>query len=144
MFLQASKISKNVCLAQLGKQFLEKQILKIILDILWKNGINSYENVCFRQTFLLPACSTHSQATWYSSLMSHHQVNNKCNWVKGPHWKWLIYPLCNFLLCSNICFQKQAPLFLKVSQIAQKNTCVGIFFKKKLQACRLISCLFFS
>ena len=36
VFLLASKISKIVCLlAQLGEQLLEKQILKIILGILW-------------------------------------------------------------------------------------------------------------
>ena len=33
-----------------------------------------------------------------SSLMSHHQVNNKCNRVKARHWRWLIYALSNFLL----------------------------------------------
>ena len=38
------KFPKYVCLvARLGKQLLEKQILKIILDILWQNGINSYQ-----------------------------------------------------------------------------------------------------
>ena len=42
-----------------------------------------------------------------------------------------------------MCFQKQTPLFLKVSQIPQENTCVGVSFKK-LQACRPISCWFFS
>ena len=30
------------------------------------------------------------------SFMSHHWVNNKCNWVKRQCWQ--IYALCNFLL----------------------------------------------
>ena len=30
--------------------------------------------------------------------LSHHQINNKCNRVKGWCWRWLIYDLCNFLL----------------------------------------------
>ena len=36
----------------------------------------------------------------------------------------------NFWLCINVtCFQKQPPLFrLKVSQIPQENTCVGVSF----------------
>ena len=33
-----------------------------------------------------------------SSLMSHHWVHNKCNRVKGWHWRWLIYSL------RNICY----------------------------------------
>ena len=40
-------------------------------------------------------------ATSCSSLMSHRRVNNKCNRVKGQHWRWLSYALY-FLLCNNI------------------------------------------
>ena len=36
------------------------------------------------------------------SLISHYLVKNKCNRVKGRHWRWLIYVLCNFLLHSNM------------------------------------------
>ena len=35
------------------------------------------------------------------------------------------------------CFQKQPPLFLKVSQIPQENTCVGVsFFLKMIKLCK--------
>ena len=38
------KFPKYVCfVTRLGKQLFEKEILTIILDILWKNGINSYQ-----------------------------------------------------------------------------------------------------
>ena len=56
----------------------------------------------FRHTFLLPARFNQSHATSCSSLMSHLQVNNKCNRVKGRHWRWLIYALRNFLLHNNM------------------------------------------
>ena len=68
-----------------------------------------------------------------SSPISHHQVNNKCNRVKARHWRWLIYALSNFLCYNVTCFQKQPPLFLKVSQIPHENTCVGVSF---LKSCR--------
>ena len=76
----------------------------------------------FRHMFLLSACSSQSHATCLS-LMSHYEINNKCNWVKEWHWRWLIYALHNFLLRNNVTwFQKQPPLLLKVSQILQENT----------------------
>ena len=69
----------------------------------------------------------HFRVKPYSSLMPHHQVNNKCNRVKGLHWRWLIYALRNPLLHNNVtCFQKQPSLFLKVSQIPRENICVGV------------------
>ena len=41
----------------------------------------------------------------------------------------LIYAQRNFLLCNNVTyFQKQPPLFLKVSQIPQESACVGVSF----------------
>ena len=91
------KCPKHVCLvAWLGEQLLEKQILKIILEVLWQNDINSYQynmsnssqytmsntSFHFRQTFLLSAHSSQSHATSYLSLMSHDRVNNKCNMSK--------------------------------------------------------------
>ena len=49
--------------------------------------------------------------------------------LTGWCWRLLIYALCNFLLHNNVmCFQKQPPLFLKVSQNPQENTCVGVSF----------------
>ena len=48
----------------------------------------------------------------------------------------------NFLLRNVMWFQKQPPLFVKVSQIPQENTCAEVSFKKKLQACKPISCFF--
>ena len=86
----------------------------------------------FRHKFLLSAHSSQSHTTSCSSLMSHHRVNNKCN--RGQHWRWLIYALAlrNFLLHNVTCFQKQPLLFLKVSQIPQENTCVGVSFSFKM------------
>ena len=91
-------------------------------------------NTSFRfDTFLLSARSSQSLATSCSGLMSHHRVNNKCNRVKGQRWRWLIYALRRFLLHNNVmCFQKQPPLFLKVSQIPQENTCVWVSFFFKI------------
>ena len=42
-----------------------------------------------------------------------------------------------------MCFQKQPPLFLRVPQIPQENTGVGVSFLKKLQVCNPISFLSF-
>ena len=50
----------------------------------------------FQAHVLLSSHSSQSHATLCSSLMSNHQVNNKCNRVKGRHWRWLIYTLRNF------------------------------------------------
>ena len=70
--------------------------------------INSYQyNTAWailrsiRHMFLLAACSSQSHST-YSGLMSHHQINNKCNRVKGQYWRWLIYALLNFLWPNNV------------------------------------------
>ena len=68
------------------------------------------------------------------SLMSYHGANKKGNRVKGQHWRLLIHALHSLLLRNNVtCFQKQQPLFLKVLQIPQDNTCVGVSF---LKSCR--------
>ena len=56
----------------------------------------------FRHMLLLSAHSSQSHATSCSSLMSHHQVNNTCNRVKGQHWRWLIYALRHFSLRNNM------------------------------------------
>ena len=100
---------------------------------IWQGLSNT--SFCFEPKFLLSAHSSQSHTTSCSSLMSHHWVNNKCNRVKGQHWRWLIYALAlrNFLLHNNVtCFQKQPLLFLKVSQIPQENTCVGVSFFFKM------------
>ena len=55
----------------------------------------------FRHMFLLFACSFQSHTTC-SSLMSYYWANNKCNIIKGWHWRWLIYALRNFSLRNNI------------------------------------------
>ena len=52
----------------------------------------------FRHTFLLSACSSQGRTTSCSSLMSYHQVNNKCNKVKRTALK-----MVN--LCSTLKFQ---------------------------------------
>ena len=56
----------------------------------------------FRHMFLLSFHSSKSHTTSCSSLMSHHQVNNKCNRVMGQGWRWLLYALSNFLLWNNM------------------------------------------
>ena len=87
----------------------------------------------FRHSFLLSASSSQNQVTSYSSLLSHHQVNNKCNRVKGQHWRLLIYILHNFLLYNNIwCVFRSNHQFLKVSQIPKENICVGVYFFFKM------------
>ena len=65
-------------------------------NIGWKNFVS------FQAKVLLSARSSQIHATSFSSLMSHHRVNNKYNRVKGQHWKWLAYTLCNFLLRNNM------------------------------------------
>ena len=107
-----AKFPKYVCLvAWLGEQLLKKQILKIILDILWYNGINSYQyNIAWatlllvlgkRFCCLLVPLKVTPHHAWVS--MSHYWVNNKCYRVKGWRWRWLTYALSNFLLC-NTCY----------------------------------------
>ena len=84
------KFSKYVRLvAQLGKQLPEKQILKIIRDILDKMvsiliHVIQHEQYffLFRYTFLLSACSSQSHTRSCLSLMSHHRINSNCNTVK--------------------------------------------------------------
>ena len=60
----------------------------------------------FRHTFLLSAHFSPSHVISCSSLMSHHQVNNKCNNSnnnsKRMGLRFLIYALCNFLLHNNM------------------------------------------
>ena len=75
----------------------------------------------FWHMFLLSACSSQSHATSCMSHMSHHRVNNKCNRVKRTTLKMANLPLCDD-------FQKQPPLFLKVSKIPQENTCGEVSF----------------
>ena len=70
------------------EQLPEKQILKIIVffDKMVSILINVMQHeqyfFSFWHTFLMSACATQSYATSCMSLMSHHQVNNKCNRVK--------------------------------------------------------------
>ena len=61
----------------------------------------SNTSFCFRHRFLLSAHSSQSHATSCLSLMFHHWVNNKCNRVKGRHWRWLIYAL-RYLISKNM------------------------------------------
>ena len=56
----------------------------------------------FRHMFLLSAWFSQSHTTSCSSLMYNHQVNNKCNRVKGWRWRWLIYALHIFLSRNNM------------------------------------------
>ena len=75
------------------------------------------------------------QTTSCLSLMSHHRVNNKRNNSSNNSSKRTALKITNFLLCNVTCFQKQPPLFLKVSQIPQENTCAGVCFSLKWWNC---------
>ena len=70
------------------------KMISILIDIILHEQYVFY----FSHKFLLFARSYQSHITSCLSLMSHHQVNNKCYRVKGRHWRWLIYALRNFLL----------------------------------------------
>ena len=84
-------------------------------------------------SFLLSAHSSQSHTTSCLGLMSHHRVNNKCNRVNGWGWRWLIYALRNILLCNNMLrVFRSNHHFVRVWQISQKNTCVGVFFSLKM------------
>ena len=60
--------------------------------------LNSMSNTSFhfRHMVLLCAHSSQSHATLCLSLMPLHRDSNKCNIVKGWHWRSLIYALYNF------------------------------------------------
>ena len=128
------KFPKYVSLvARLGKQLLEKQILKIILRyslIKWYQFLSIQYGMCntsfhFKHLFLLPACSSQSHATSCSSLMSYHRVNNKCNRVKGRHWRWLIYALCYFLWLN---MSHVTTTVLEIFTNSTGSTCVRVSF----------------
>ena len=77
--------------------------------------------------------------------MSNHRVNNKCNRVKRQHWRWLIYTLRNFyyiIICS-VFSEATTTVLESFINSTGKHLCWSLFLKK-LQACRPISCLFFS
>ena len=61
----------------------------------------SNTSFCFRRKFLLSAHTSQIHATSCLSLISHHQVNNKCNRVKGQHWRWLTsaYVIFYYIIC---------------------------------------------
>ena len=112
--------------------------------------INTY--FPFKHMLLLFARSSQSHATSYSSLMSHHRVNNKYNRLKGQHWRSLIYALHNFLLRNNMLpvfrsnhhrswkfheFHRKAPVleyhfFLKMMKLYEDTIDLLSFYKEHL------------
>ena len=49
--------------------------------------------------------------------------------IKGQHWRLLIYALHNFSLRNNVtCFQKQPPLFLKLTNSTGEHLCWNLLF----------------
>ena len=64
-----------------------------------------------------------------SSLMSHHQVNNKCSRVKGQHSRWLIYALHNFILCNMLhVFRSNHHCSWKFPKFHRKTPMLGSLF----------------
>ena len=83
----------------------------------------------FRNMLLLSARFSQSHPTSCSSLMFYHWVSNKCDRVKGHHWRWLIYAPSNFLLPNNMFSEattRKTPLwslfFLKMMKL-DKEIC---------------------
>ena len=100
----------------------------------------------FRQTSLLSARSSQSHVTLWSSLMFHHQFNNKCNRVKGRRWRWLIYALPYVIFYYEICYvfsEATTTALESFTNSTGKHLCWSLL-SKKLQVCRPVSCLFFS
>ena len=64
--------------------------------------------------------------------MSHHWVNNKCNRVKGRRWRWLIYALCNSLLCNDMLrvFRINYHCSWKFNKFHRKTPVLESLFKK--------------
>ena len=58
--------------------------------------------------------------------MSHHQVNNKCNWVKRQCWQ--IYALCNFLLYTLPVFRSNHNCSWKFHKFHRKTPVLGSLF----------------
>ena len=154
MCLQGSKISK-ICLcghltgqATSWKANFENYCRCSVitwyqfLSVLYNMSNTSFHS---RHKFLLSARSSQSDATLCLSLMSHHWVNNKCNRIKGRHWRWLIYTLHSFFLHNNMLCVSEATTTVPESftNSTGKLLCV-VSFLKKLWTCRPISCLFFS
>ena len=67
-------------------------------------------------------------------LESCHLVKNKCNRVKGWHWRWLIYALHNFLLCNILhVFRSNHDYFLKFLKFCRKTPVLESLFSLKWQ-----------
>ena len=67
-------------------------------------------------------------------LVSHRVVNNKCNRVKGWHWRWLIYAQRNFLLCNILhVFRSNHNCFWKFLKFCRKTPVLSLFFSLKWQ-----------
>ena len=103
--------------------------------IKWYQFVSAYYSMSnssfrFTHTFLLSAGYSQSHATWCSSLMFHHRVNNKCNRVKGWRWRWLIYAQHNFLLHNNMLrvFRSSHHCSWKLHKFHKKTPCWSLFF----------------
>ena len=96
-----------------------------------------------RHMFLLSALSSQSHTISCLVLMSHHQVNNKCNRVKEWCWRWVIYALHNFLLGNKMLhvFRSNHHCSWKFHKFHRKHLCLSVL--KKLQTCRPVLYCFF-
>ena len=126
----------SVWLPNRAKNFLKSKFWKlfwIFFDKMVSILMNIIQHEQYFFSFLLSAHSSQSHTTSCLGLMSHHRVNNKCNRVNGWGWRWLIYALCHILLCNNmLCVFRSNHHFVRVWQISQKKTCVGVFFSLKM------------
>ena len=136
MCLRASKLSK-ICLFDRPKIKFWKlfEIFFNKMASIFINSSISNTSFCFRHTFLLSACSSPSHAKSCLSLMSHHQVNNKCNSVEGRRWRWLIYALRIFLLRNNMLpvFRSNRLCSWKFKKFHRKIFVLESFFSWKWQ-----------
>ena len=100
------------------------------------NIIQHEQYLHFRHTFLLSAHFSPSHVTSCSSLMSDHQVNNKCNNSnnnsKRMGLRFLIYALCNFLLRNMLHIFRRTTVLESFTNSTGKQLCWSLFFSLKL------------
>ena len=119
--LWTSKILKYI--------YLVAQLVEHDQYFFWYSMINT--SFPSRHTLPLLAHSSQNHATSCSSLMSHHRVNNKCNRVKGQHWRWLIYALHNFYYVMCFVFWEASVTVLdSFTKSTEKHLLESLFFLK--------------
>ena len=130
--------------ARLGKQLLEKQILKIVINLLWQNGINSCQyNTAW--AILLFVSRTRFCCLLVPLNITPHHARVSCliigltinATVKWRRWRWLIYAPGNFLVCRNMLrvFRSNHHCSLKFHKFHRKTLGVDSLFSLKWWNC---------